>query len=183
MGSNSFPELIDSLARFLECCDKNNVHLNGPKCIIGATSIPHLGRICSKQGISVDPARLDPIRQATAPTSRTMLRSFIGLTNWFSDFVPHMASLVAPLLPLTHQGAKWEWTEEHQSAFEVIKRAIVSANPLAPRDLNAPVDIQTDVSLVGLAGVLWQIDENDTWHALSFFSRTLTPAEKALLHQ
>jgi hypothetical protein len=178
MGNHGFDDLMVSLKRVLDRCNERHIHLNGPKCTIGATEAVYLGRVCSQKGIAIDPASLEPLKNATAPKNKHMLQSFIGLTNWFADFVPHMATLVAPLLPLTHKQTRWTWTNDHEKVFHEAVAAITHANPLAGRDPNAPVAMQTDVSDLGLAGVLWQVMPDSSWRALCFYSRLLTDAER-----
>ena len=42
-----------------------------------------LGHVVSKEGIRVDPAKIEAVRGWTRPTSPTEIRSFVGLAGYY----------------------------------------------------------------------------------------------------
>ena len=44
------------------------------------------------------PGKLIPLQKWEIPTTITALRSFLGLTNYFSEYVEHYAEMAAPLM-------------------------------------------------------------------------------------
>ena len=86
------------------------------------------------------------------------VKSIIGLVNYYSKFVPNIASTLVPLHNLTAKGMpdKVLWNEQCQSAIEQIKEQISSHPILLLPDLKKPFFVQTDASGVGLGAVLLQ---------------------------
>ena len=66
------------------------------------------------------------IRDMSAPENTTQLQSFLGLANYYQNFIPKMHELRAPLNQLLKKDKCWEWTSECQSAFEEIKKILTS---------------------------------------------------------
>ena len=53
------------------------------------------------------------------------MQRFLGMCNVFRAFVPKMAEYSAPLSMLSKKDTEWEWTQEHQDAFDNLKQAFV----------------------------------------------------------
>ena len=71
----------------------------------------------SKEGVSVDPAKVEAVSKWAAPTSVTEVRSFLGLAGYYRRFVEGFSSIAAPLTALTRKGKKYEWTEKCAKIF------------------------------------------------------------------
>ena len=76
------------------------------------------------------------------------------MINYFHKYVPHLADIAAPLNTLRKKGAKFEWTPQHQSAFETLKESIISPPVLQLADFTKPFVVQTDSSSVALGVVV-----------------------------
>ena len=68
------------------------------------------------------------------------------------------------------------WTDETTTVFETVEQALANATLLFHPVTNAPTNIMTDASDVAVGAVLQQYI-NGQWCLLSFFSKTLKPAE------
>jgi hypothetical protein len=67
---------------------------------------------------------------------------------------------------------KWNWTEEHQKAFDEIKKVITRETLLAYPNFNKTFDIHTDASLLQLGACISQ-----DGRPIAFYSRKLNPAQ------
>ena len=56
------------------------------KCNIAQDSLLYLGHLISREGILPDPANVDTIQRAEHPHTVTAVKSFIGMTTYYSDF-------------------------------------------------------------------------------------------------
>jgi hypothetical protein len=63
----------------------------------------------------------------------------------------------------------FEWTEEHQQAFDTLKHAITTASILKTPQEDLPYLVETDASGVALGAVLSQQHEGE-WHLVNFHS-------------
>ena len=65
-----------------------------------------------------------------------------------------------------------KWTEEHQKAFEHLKKSISRETLLVYPDFNKPFEIHTDASKVQLGAVISQDNK-----PIAFYRRKLNPAQ------
>lgn len=56
----------------------------------------------SKDGIIVDPAKIEAIRDWPRPTLVIEVKSFIGLVGYYRWFVKRLSTITTPLTHLTH---------------------------------------------------------------------------------
>ena len=88
------------------------------KCEFWLTSVTFLGHVVSKEGIRVDPAKIEAVRGWTRPTSPTEIRSFVGLAGYYRRFVQSFSTIVAPLTRLTRQDVGFQWSDECEECFK-----------------------------------------------------------------
>ena len=95
-------------------------------------------------------------------------------------YVPDFAFLCAPLFALRKKGVAWTWTPEHAAAFASIIDALnkpgLLLTHLAP---DAPLRVETDASLLSIAGCIMQLLPGDEeCRPIAFASRCFTSAER-----
>jgi len=93
------------------------LHAKHSKCEFWLESITFLGDVVSKEGISVDPCKIQQVKDWSTLKSAIEIKSFIGLAGYYRRFVQDFSKIVAPLTKLTRKGEKYVWTEECASAF------------------------------------------------------------------
>ena len=105
------------------------------------------------------------------------VRAFLGLANYYRKFVKDFAKIAGPLHELTKKGLKFQWTNECQAAFDLLKTALTQAPILAYPDFTLPFDLYVDASDDALDMVLGQIHSGREV-IISYRGRKLLPAEK-----
>ena len=126
------------------------------KCDFFKSEIHYLGHLISPKGISPLPNRLDSIKHMPVPNSAKEIKQFLGLTGYYTKFVPRFADISRPLTTLTKKDAKFEWTSACQKSFELLKEALCGEPVLKYADTSKPYTLYTDASKYGWAGVLTQ---------------------------
>ena len=76
------------------------------------------------------------------------------------------------LTQMTSKEATFKWTEEHQKAFDHMKKSISRETLLVYPDFSKPFEIHTDASKVQLGAVISQNNK-----PIAFYSRKLNPAQ------
>jgi hypothetical protein len=142
------------------------------KCRFLVESVDYLGHVLSAEGISTDPAKTQGIRDAPRPVTKTDVRAFLGLLNYYREFVPNFAVLALPLYALTtnDQPSVANWTAACESAFLALKDAFSRDVILAVYDPSLPVELITDASTYAFAGVIRQNGRPLAWFSGKFNS-------------
>lgn len=175
-GKNRF-EHLSNLRAVLRRLKENGLRINYDKCKFFQSSVTYLGYKIDKQGLHTDKKKVDAIVAAPAPTNFTQLRSFMGLVNFYSNFVVNMSDILKPLYNLLKKNIEWCWTDKCHQAFIRIKKVLSSSPVLAHYNPNSPLVLSVDSSQYGLGAVLTQKHIDGTERLVSCASRTLAPAE------
>ncbi len=142
------------------------------KCIFFQPSLPFLGHIISSEGVTVDPSKIAVVQQWPQPTSTKHVQKFLGLSNYFREYVQGYSKLAGPLTDIASEHKEFKWDADQHEAFAGVKYALTHAPCLAYPDFNKPFQIVTDASGYGIGAVLMQ-DKRP----ISFFSQKLKPSE------
>ena len=160
--------------------EEYGITLNEDKCQYRQTCVQFLGRILSKEGISPLPKTMEAIQNAEEPCDKHSLRAFMGLINFYRNFIPNASLISTNLYELLKENVAFKWTDIHSEEFKALKDSLNSYTPLAFFDsnLDTPTYITTDASGYGIAAVLSQIDQNGCDRPIYFLSRKLSEAER-----
>ncbi|KAJ9533253.1 hypothetical protein QJQ45_018374 [Haematococcus lacustris] len=159
--SSSPEEHAMHLKEVLQVMKDNQLYAKLSKCGLYRPELKFLGHIVGRQGIAVDPAKVQVIKEWPVPTSLKELQAFLGLANFFRRFIAGYSTIAAPLTHLTGEkvaaGTNWQQLGEPAlRAFNALKQALCSTPVLALPDPNQPFEVWSDASLVGTGGVLLQ---------------------------
>ncbi|KAJ9534604.1 hypothetical protein QJQ45_002896 [Haematococcus lacustris] len=159
--SSSPEEHAMHLKEVLQVMKDNQLYAKLSKCDFNRPELKFLGHIVGRQGIAVDPAKVQVIKEWPVPTSLKELQAFLGLANFFRRFIAGYSTIAAPLTHLTGEkvaaGTNWQQLGEPAlRAFNALKQALCSTPVLALPDPNQPFEVWSDASLVGTGGVLLQ---------------------------
>ena len=64
------------------------------------------------------------------------VQKFLGLANYYCQFIEGFASIARPLHDMVKKDKKWEWTEKQERAFGELKRRFMEEPVLAAPDLD-----------------------------------------------
>ncbi|WMV40958.1 hypothetical protein MTR67_034343 [Solanum verrucosum] len=97
------------------------------KCEFWLSSIAFLGHVVSKEGIMVDPKKIEVVRDWVKPTSVTEIRSFLRLASYYRRFVKGFSSIASPLTRLTQKEVVLQWFDESEMSFQKLKTLLTTA--------------------------------------------------------
>ena len=132
-----------------------------------------LGHVISRDGISVDPQKLEAVVNWPRPTNVTEVRSFLGLAGYYRRFLKDFSKIALPLTQLTQKGISFDWTDQRESAFQELKTRLVAAPILTIPSGTDGFTIFSDASHKGLGCVLMQ-----NGRVIAYASRQLRPHER-----
>ena len=91
---------ISHLIIVFERCRKYGISLNPKKSIFRIDNGNILGHIVSEGGISIDPERIQSIKDVRLPANKKSLQSFFGKINFIQRFVPNFVERIKPMSAL-----------------------------------------------------------------------------------
>ena len=154
--SNSAEEHLEHVEAVLRILEEQQLFISRSKCTFGVQEVDFLGHVVNPSGISVDPRKVAAVADWPTPNSATAVRSFLGLANYYRRFIRSFSGIAAPLTDLTRSHVPFSWTDKHQSAFDQLKQALISAPVLRGPDPLRPFVLHTDASDYALGAVLMQ---------------------------
>ena len=83
-----------------------------------------LGTCGAKDGISVDPSKVEAILNWERPKNVCEIHSFLGLAGYYRRFVEGFARLAVSMTHLTRKDVKFVWSEDCELAFVELKRRL-----------------------------------------------------------
>ncbi|KAL0821769.1 hypothetical protein ABMA28_005190 [Loxostege sticticalis] len=169
---------MERLKKVLQIFKDVGLTLRKDKCDFFKNEVTYLGYVIDKNGIKKSSDKVKAIIQAPRPKNLTQLQSFLGLINYYRNFVQNASSILSPLYDLLKKGTKWVWATEHEQAFSKIKHILASDEVLTHFDINAKTILTVDASPNGLGAILSQEGPDGLERPISFASRTLNSAEK-----
>lgn len=118
------------LRKVMERLRERNITLNRPKCEFNKRTLSFFGYVCSADGISADPAKIQAIKSAKSPTNTSEVKSVLRMTNYVSRFIQDYSTITQPIRILTQKNMVWKWETKQQLAFEKLKNSLTSDIPL-----------------------------------------------------
>ncbi|KAK3105898.1 hypothetical protein FSP39_008092 [Pinctada imbricata] len=110
-----------NLRAVLQRLREKNLTLNKEKCSFNQNKISFFGYVFSAEGISADPKKVEAIKDAKKPSNQSEIKSFLGMTNYVSRFIPDYSTITEPLRKLLRDKTPWKWTSEQDDAFHPVR--------------------------------------------------------------
>eukprot|EP00253_Pinus_taeda_P034932 PITA_34932 len=174
--SKSYQEHLEHLRQVFLICRKYGISLNPKKSLFGLEEGKLLGHIISKDGIRIDPDRIQAILQVPYPRKIKELQAFLGKINFLRRFIPNLAELIRLLNNMLKKDSKVKWTIEAKQAFEEIKIALTRTPVLTSPRFDKDFIIFSFASEHTIFVVLLQKDDLGCEKPIAFFSKALRDA-------
>ncbi|GJR58538.1 putative reverse transcriptase domain-containing protein [Tanacetum coccineum] len=113
------------------------------------------------QGLHVDPAKIEAVKNWTSPTTPTEIRQFLGLAGYYQRFIKDFSKIAKSLTELTQKNKKYIWGEDQETAFQLLKQKLCEAPILALPEGNDDFVVYCDASHQGLGAVLMQREKKE----------------------
>ncbi|GJR22322.1 reverse transcriptase domain-containing protein [Tanacetum coccineum] len=171
--SKNKQEHEEHLKLILELLKKEELYAKFSKCEFWIPKVQFLGHVIDSEGIHVDPAKIESIKDWTSPKSPTEIRQFLGLAGYYRRFIEGFSKIAKPMTKLTQKKVKFVWGDKQEAAFQLLKQKLCSAPILALPEGSEDFIAYCDASKKGLGAVLMQREK-----VISYASRQLKIHEK-----
>ena len=171
--SKTEEEHEEHLRLTLQTLKEKQLYAKFKKCEFWLDKVVFLGHVISKDGISVDTAKVEAVSNWSQPKNASEVRSFLGLAGYYRRFIEGFSKIALPLTKLTRKNQKFEWTDDCKRSFELLKDKLSNAPILTIPSGEAGFVIYSDASKQGLGAVLMQNGK-----VIAYGSRQLKDCEK-----
>ncbi|GJV73422.1 putative reverse transcriptase domain-containing protein [Tanacetum coccineum] len=129
--SKNKKEHEEHLKAFLELLKKEELYAKFSKCKFWIPKVQYLDHVIDSQGIHVDPAKIESIKDWASPKTPKEIRQFLGLAGYYRRFIEGFSKISKSMTKLTQKKGKFVWDDKQEAAFQLLKQKLCSAPILA----------------------------------------------------
>ncbi|GJZ68974.1 putative reverse transcriptase domain-containing protein [Tanacetum coccineum] len=132
--SKSEEEHAEHLKLILELLKKEELYAKFSKCEFWLSKVQFLGHVIDSEGIHMDPAKIESIKDWASPKTPTEIRQFLGLVGNYRRFIKGFSKIAKSMTKLTQKNVKFDWSERQKTAFknlfevEIMEKVIAYAS-------------------------------------------------------
>ena len=112
-------EIVAEVIRRLE---ENDLYVKLEKCKWKVRKVGFLGIVIGPEGIKMEEEKVKGVMEWLTPKCVKDIQKFLGLANYYCQFIESFASVARPLHDMVKKDKKWEWTEKQEEAFKELKK-------------------------------------------------------------
>ena len=126
-------EIVAEIIRRLE---ENDLYMKLEKCRWKVREVEFLEVVIGPEGMKMEKGKVKGVLEWLTPKGVKDVQKFLGLANYYCQFIEGFASIARPLHDMVKKDKKWEWTEKQEKAFEELKRRFTEELVLVAPDLD-----------------------------------------------
>ncbi|KAM7300391.1 uncharacterized protein ISCGN_020955 [Ixodes scapularis] len=178
IATENWEEHLEALELFFRRVKDEGLTIRPTKSEVGFSSVKFLGHIVGHGLLRPQVETLEKVQAAEQPETKKEVRSFLGLTGYYRDFVPQYAEISHPLTELTRKRApnRVNWSKKEQEAFDKLREQLSKEPILKAPEFSKPFVLRTDASNTSVGAVLMQRHDH-VLHPVACASRRLLPRE------
>ncbi|GJU15788.1 putative reverse transcriptase domain-containing protein [Tanacetum coccineum] len=168
----------------LELLQEEKLYAKFTKCEFWLEDVRFLGHVVNKEGIHVDPSKIEAVKNWKAPSTLLEIREFLGQAGYYRRFIENFSRIAQPLTLLTQKDKKFDWGEEQEKSFQTLKDAMCNALILALPNRPDDFVVYCDASGQGLGYILIKTLEaqKEAFKEFNVQGETLRGLDKQIEH-
>ncbi len=150
------------------------------KCNFAKSSVKFLGHIIGSQIRQPILDRVKAIRDMPEPSTKKLLRSFLGCIGFYKQYIKNYSLLALPLTELTKDrySNTVKFNDAQRQAFVNLKEALCNFTTLHAPRYDRSFILRTDASCEAVGGCLSQLDDEGKEFPIAFVSAKLTESQR-----
>lgn len=174
--SDTFENHLQRLQELFQRFRDANLKLHPGKCFLFQQEVDFLGFVISGEGIEPQPDKIKAVTEWPRPTTLTQVWGFVALASYYRRLIPAFSQLARPLFDLTKKNRTFEWGEQQEEAFQILKTKLATSLVVGIPQDDGDFVLDTDASQTALGAVLHQWQDG-VLRVLGYASRVLQKAE------
>jgi len=168
-------EIVEEVLRRLE---ENDLFVKPEKYVWKVREVGFLEVIIREDGVRIEKKKVQGVIEWPVPKSVKDVQKFLGLANYYRQFMKDFAKIAKLLHKITRKETKWSWEERQQKVFEELKKRFTTEPVLVTLDLDKKMRVEADVSDFATGRVLSMKYEDKKWRPVAYISKLLNEVKK-----
>ena len=169
-------ELVEEVIRRLA---ENDLYVKPEKYKWKVRKVEFLGVVIGPERIKMEEDKMKGVLDWLIPKCVKNIQKFLGLANYYCQFIKDYVSIARPLHDIVKKDQKWEWTDKQERAFKELKERFTKELVLAAPDLDKKkMRIKVDALDYMTGGVLSMDCKDGKWRPVAYLSKLLNETER-----
>ena len=168
-------ELVEEVVRRLA---ENNLYVKPKKCKWKVKEVGFLGVVIEPEGIKMKEEKVKGVLDWLIPKCVKDVQKFLGLANYYCQFIQDFVSIARPLYNMVKKDQKWEWTKRPERVFKELKEKFTRKPVLAAPDLDRKMRIEVDTLDYATGEILSMECKDGRWRPVAYLSKSLNEMER-----
>jgi len=161
------------VAEVVKRLEENDLYVKLEKCKWKVKEVEFLGVIIGPEGIKMEKKKVKGVLEWPTPKCVKDIQKFLGLANYYCQFIKDFALIARLLHDLVKKDKKWDWTEKQEKAFRELKERFTKEPVLATPDIDKKMRMEVDASDYVMGGVLSMECGDQLWRPVAYLSKSL----------
>jgi len=130
------------------------------------------------EGIRMEKKKVKGVLEWPTPKCVKDVQKFLGLANYYCQFIEGFATVARPLHDLVKKDKRWDWTERQEEAFQELKEQFTKEPVLVAPDIDKKMRMEMDALDYAMGGVLSMKCKDELWRPVTFLFKSLNETER-----
>ena len=139
---------------------ENNLYVKPEKCKWEVREVEFLGVVIGLEGIKIEEEKIKGVVDWLTLKGVKDIQKFLGLANYYQQFIKDFTSIARPLHDLVKKNQKWDWTKNQEKVFIELKERFTKELVLVVLDLDKKIRMEVNALEYTIGGVLSMEYEN-----------------------
>jgi len=178
IGTESEEGHDELVVKVIKRLEENNLYVKLEKCKWKVREVGFLRVVIRANRIKMEEEKVKGVLDWLTPRCVKDVQKFLGLANYYCQFIEGFASIARPLHDMMKKDQKWDWTERQEKAFKELKEQFTKEPVLVAPDLDKKMRMEVDALDYATGGVLSMECEDKLWRPVAFLSKLLNEMER-----
>jgi len=166
------------VAEVIKRLEENDLYVKLEKCKWKVKEVGFLEVVIGPGEIKMEEEKVKGVLEWPTPKSVKDVQKFLGLANYYRQFIEGFATVARPLHDLVKKDKKWDWTEKEERVFKELKERFTKEPVLAAPDIDKKMRMEVDTLDYATRGMLSMECEDGLWRPVAFLSKSLNETER-----
>jgi hypothetical protein len=140
----------------LQTLREHQLYAKFSKCEFWLDKMEFLGHVITKEGIVVNPSKVESVLEWKSPKNAKEIRGFLGMAGYYRRFIEGFSKIARPMTKLLRNNTPFMWSEQCEQSFQTLKEKLTTALVLAVPETGKDYIVYCDASKHGIGCVLMQ---------------------------